>query len=82
MTIKWLVLPSVLATCLARIDPWNTEYGSTPDLSFSGITTFAHLPHARCLDKPDEKFDVAIVGVPFDSAVSFRPGMSPVLHLG
>ncbi|OCF40443.1 agmatinase [Kwoniella heveanensis CBS 569] len=58
----------------ARVDPWNEKYANTPDLSFSGVTSFAHLPHQKCLDKPDAAFDIALLGVPFDSAVSFRPG--------
>ena len=37
---------------------------------FAGIATFARLPR---LDQVD-RADVAIVGVPFDSGVSFRPG--------
>ncbi|KAI9809536.1 MAG: hypothetical protein M1827_006771 [Pycnora praestabilis] len=41
---------------------------------FSGINTFAHLPHIKCLTHPGETFDIAIVGAPFDTAVSYRPG--------
>lgn len=37
-----------------------------PDLSFSGINTFAHLPHVRCLNNVSHAFDVAILGAPFD----------------
>ncbi len=37
---------------------------------FAGIPTFARLPHVRSL----EDVDVAIVGVPFDTGVSFRTG--------
>ncbi len=37
---------------------------------FSSIKTFFRLPQASL----DEKFDVALVGVPFDGGVSFRPG--------
>lgn len=55
-------------------DPWLTEFGPTPDLSFSGVNTFAHLPHAKCLIEPEKAFDIAVLGVPFDSAVSYRPG--------
>jgi len=36
--------------------------------------TFAHLPHTKCLINPGESYDFAIVGVPFDTAVSYRPG--------
>lgn len=37
---------------------------------FTGVPTFARLPLVRTL----EDVDVAIIGVPFDTAVSFRPG--------
>jgi len=41
---------------------------------FSGISTFAHLPHVRCLQHPEEEYDIAILGAPFDTAVTYRPG--------
>jgi agmatinase len=41
---------------------------------FSGISTFAHLPHTRCLTRPQTTYDIAILGAPFDTAVSYRPG--------
>ncbi|RDL32682.1 uncharacterized protein BP5553_09138 [Venustampulla echinocandica] len=47
---------------------WGFEW------SFSGVSTFAHLEHVRCLTKPDTPFDIGILGVPFDTAVSYRPG--------
>jgi agmatinase len=37
---------------------------------YTGVRTFAHLPHVRELDG----VDVAVVGVPFDTATSYRPG--------
>jgi agmatinase len=37
---------------------------------FAGLTTFARLPRRE--DVPD--YDVAVVGVPFDTGVTFRPG--------
>ena len=37
---------------------------------FSGIATFAKLPR---IDEV-ERADIAVVGVPFDGGVSFRPG--------
>lgn len=42
--------------------------------AFSGISTFAHLNHTRCLQHPDEEYDIAILGAPFDTTVSYRPG--------
>jgi agmatinase len=68
------VVLALSATTTARSDPWTEQYGGTPDLSFSGITTFAHLPHERCLDNIEGAVDVAILGVPYDNAVSYRPG--------
>jgi agmatinase len=37
---------------------------------FTGVRTFMRLPHVRTL----ANVDVAVVGVPFDSGTSFRPG--------
>ncbi|KFZ00341.1 hypothetical protein V500_01084 [Pseudogymnoascus sp. VKM F-4518 (FW-2643)] len=47
---------------------WNDEW------AFSGISTFAHLPHLKCLVHPEELYDIAVIGSPFDTAVSYRPG--------
>src|SRR5277367_6224606 len=48
-------------------------------IDFAGITTFAHLPFINCLhpiytEEAKEKFDIAIVGAPFDTSVTYRPG--------
>ena len=37
---------------------------------YAGLSTFARLPQRRDV----ERFDVAVVGVPFDTGVSYRPG--------
>ncbi|KAK6843639.1 hypothetical protein PG995_002605 [Apiospora arundinis] len=47
---------------------WGTEFG------YTGIGSFAHLKHAKCLTTPSEHYDIAIIGAPFDTAVSYRPG--------
>lgn len=41
---------------------------------FQGINTFAHLTHETCLTNRDATYDVAVVGVPFDTATSYRAG--------
>ncbi|KAI5205352.1 Arginase/deacetylase [Aureobasidium subglaciale] len=42
---------------------------------FAGLTTFANLPYVHCLDKDGpEKYDIAILGAPFDTGVTGRPG--------
>ncbi|CAH0021631.1 unnamed protein product, partial [Clonostachys rhizophaga] len=42
--------------------------------SFSGISTYALLPHSACLDDESVQYDIGIVGIPFDVGVSYRPG--------
>jgi agmatinase len=37
---------------------------------FAGLTTFARLPRIEDVDS----FDIAVVGLPFDSGVTYRPG--------
>ncbi|KAG8696044.1 hypothetical protein FRC08_007401 [Ceratobasidium sp. 394] len=55
---------------------WAQKYGNQFDMAFSGPLAFAHLPYLKCLDTENESqlFDIAILGMPFDSAVSYRPG--------
>ncbi|PNY24692.1 Asparagine-tRNA ligase, cytoplasmic [Tolypocladium capitatum] len=48
-------------------DKWGHEWG------FSGIGSFAHLEHVKCLTDPAVAYDIAIIGAPFDTAVTFRP---------
>jgi agmatinase len=43
-------------------------------MGFTGIGSFAHLDYVKCLTTPTEAFDIAILGAPFDTAVSYRPG--------
>ncbi|CAK7220244.1 hypothetical protein SBRCBS47491_004122 [Sporothrix bragantina] len=47
---------------------WGAEW------PFNGIGSFGHLPYVSCLTKPSELYDIAIIGAPFDTAVSYRPG--------
>ncbi|KAJ4353307.1 uncharacterized protein N0V89_005034 [Didymosphaeria variabile] len=49
-------------------EKWGTDWG------FSGVSTYAHLEHTRCLTHPEAAFDIGIIGAPFDTAVSYRPG--------
>ena len=64
-----LELPPEAGTPVAELErKWGTDFG------FSGIMTYAHLPHIRCLTTPSELFDIAILGVPFDTSVTYRTG--------
>ncbi|EPE08828.1 arginase agmatinase formimionoglutamate hydrolase [Ophiostoma piceae UAMH 11346] len=47
---------------------WSSEW------PFNGIGSFGHLEYVRCLTTPSELYDIAIIGAPFDTAVSYRPG--------
>jgi agmatinase len=45
------------------------------DLPFSQPVTFAHLPWHRCFSPTHTSpFDIAIVGFPYDTSTSYRPG--------
>jgi agmatinase len=56
---------------------WLEKYGKQIDQPFSGPLAFSHLPYTRCLEDDTQLFDVAILGMPFDTGVSYRPGYSP-----
>ena len=53
---------------------WVEKYGPQIDLTFSGPLSFSHLPYARCLQEESTDFDIAVLGLPFDTGVSHRPG--------
>ncbi|KZT36956.1 Arginase/deacetylase [Sistotremastrum suecicum HHB10207 ss-3] len=55
-------------------EEWTSKYGPQIDIGFSGPLSFSHLPQTRCLDSPSTLFDIAILGMPFDTSVSYRPG--------
>jgi hypothetical protein len=50
----------------ARLNDLAAKWGI--DWGFSGISTFAHLHHSRCLTDP-VSYDIAVLGAPFDTAV-------------
>ncbi|KAF4994712.1 hypothetical protein FGRMN_5601 [Fusarium graminum] len=58
--------------CYQRCSTERTP--TSPVWAFGGIGTFAHLNHVKCLTEPTEPYDIAIVGAPFDTAVTYRPG--------
>jgi len=57
-----------------REPTWLEKYGPQVDQPFSGPLSFSHLPYHRCLEREDVSFDIAILGMPFDTAVTYRPG--------
>ncbi|GAC92731.1 arginase [Pseudozyma hubeiensis SY62] len=55
-------------------DPWTTKYSGVGKPAYSGVNTYAHLPTVKCLDDPNQLFDVAVLGIPYDLTVTYRPG--------
>lgn len=55
-------------------DAWLKKYGAQIDQPFSGPLSFSHLAYSRCLEDPSVNFDIAVLGMPFDTAVTYRPG--------
>jgi agmatinase len=90
VALHWQAIPScahrqhhfsdaVPSDTSARRDPsssetWAEKYGAQPDLAFTGPLAFSHLPYIRCLEDTDRAFDIALLGMPFDTAVTYRPG--------
>lgn len=55
-------------------EPWTSKYGAQRDLGYTGPLGFAHLPYSRCLDDGGVRFDIGLLGMPFDTKTSYRPG--------
>ncbi|KAI6047836.1 arginase family-domain-containing protein [Pisolithus marmoratus] len=55
-------------------ETWLAKYGKQVDQPFSGPLAFSHLAYARCLEDESVDFDIAILGMPFDTGTSYRPG--------
>ncbi|KAF7316047.1 hypothetical protein MIND_00122400 [Mycena indigotica] len=55
-------------------EEWHQKYGKQHDMAFTGPLSFMHLPYAKCLEDASQPFDIAILGLPFDTTTSYRPG--------
>ncbi|KAJ3827335.1 Arginase/deacetylase [Lentinula raphanica] len=55
-------------------EPWTSKYGPQNDLGYSGPLTFSHFDYRKCLEDASTPFDIGIVGFPFDTTTSYRPG--------
>ncbi|KAK7450582.1 hypothetical protein VKT23_012891 [Stygiomarasmius scandens] len=55
-------------------EPWSSKYGSQNDLGYTGLLSFAHLPYLKCLEDPSKLFDIGVLGFPFDTTTTYRPG--------
>ena len=54
---------------------WLEKYGPQYDQPFSGPLSFSHLPYHTCLEQEALDYDIAIIGMPFDTGecTSMRP---------
>lgn len=57
---------------IATAESWIKKYGPQVDLGYTGPLSFSHLEYARCLQEPNTTFDLAILGMPFDTTVRIR----------
>ncbi|KAJ6487627.1 arginase deacetylase [Mycena sanguinolenta] len=55
-------------------EEWYQKYGDQHDLPYTGPLSYMHLPYAKCLEDASHAFDIAILGFPFDTTTSYRPG--------
>ncbi|KAG6332774.1 hypothetical protein ID866_6319 [Astraeus odoratus] len=55
-------------------ETWLSKYGKQIDQPFSGPLSFSHLNYARCLEDESADFDIAVMGMPFDTGTTYRPG--------
>ncbi|KAL4070739.1 arginase deacetylase [Scleroderma citrinum] len=55
-------------------ETWLSKYGEQVDQPFSGPLAFSHLNYTRCLEDESVGFDIAILGMPFDTGTTYRPG--------
>lgn len=58
-------------------NPADDDIDIVTDSQFHGLTTFANLPYVNALSDEQaehEQYDVAVLGAPFDTSTSGRPG--------
>ncbi|ETW86728.1 hypothetical protein HETIRDRAFT_307854 [Heterobasidion irregulare TC 32-1] len=69
-----LLSAPVAAADAQEAQTWLVKYGKQVDLGYTGPLSFSHLDYHRCLEDETKDFDIAVLGMPFDTAVSYRPG--------
>ena len=67
-------LHSIVDVVDVSTEPWTSKYGPQIDLGYAGPLSFSHMPYTKCLDDGKSRFDIAILGMPFDTTTSYRPG--------
>ena len=85
MILREVILTTafLLAIALGHVHKSGKEPGTGVEFiyagsrwyAFTGINTFAHLPHVQCLVEQDAPKDLAVIRVPFDTSVGYRTGI-------
>ncbi|KAI5898066.1 Arginase/deacetylase [Schizophyllum commune H4-8] len=68
------LLANVVGEDAKRPSRWLEKYGPQYDQPFSGPLSFSHLPYHTCLEQEALDYDIAIIGMPFDTGVTYRNG--------
>lgn len=63
-----------LGDTIEQPETWLSKYGPQIDQPFSGPLAFSHMTYSRCLEDESAQFDIAVLGMPFDTGTSYRPG--------
>ncbi|KAI8942717.1 hypothetical protein NX059_000765 [Plenodomus lindquistii] len=72
-----ITFPPVSGYSSQQIIPQGYNEPDITKAKFAGLTTYANLPYTHCLAPEGddvEPFDIAILGAPFDTGVTARPG--------
>ncbi|USP76080.1 Putative agmatinase 1 [Curvularia clavata] len=72
-----ITFPPVSGYSSQQIIPQGRFDEDVTQAKFEGLMTYAHLPYVHCLapeGQDVEPFDIAILGAPFDTGVTARPG--------
>jgi hypothetical protein len=80
VSCAWLAGAVLLGTAAAQAaraaapDWTSSGYAGSAMPPHGGVRSFAGLPWTSCLHNEQVRFDVALLGMPFDGGVSYRPG--------
>ncbi|EUC29760.1 hypothetical protein COCCADRAFT_39903 [Bipolaris zeicola 26-R-13] len=72
-----ITFPPVAGYGSQQVIPQGLFESDVTQAKFAGLSTYANLPYVHCLAPEGddvEPFDIAILGAPFDTAVTARPG--------
>jgi len=76
-TSREIVFPPLAAVHTPQFQQYLSPFKDDPatllaGADFNGLTTYANLPYVKCMSdgEVEEKYDIAILGAPFDTVCS------------